>query len=96
MACRFEGRVRAHARSRLPSASQSSKCVYPVGVTDRGLPSCVMCELTLRHLGGTNSPVAFPAVMLAAHTLRFVFERYFLLARFVVESHIPVGPVSRS
>ena len=37
--------VRAHPRGWLPSVLQSRRCLYPVGVTDGGLPLRVMSEL---------------------------------------------------
>ena len=43
--------VRAHARGWLLSVVQSRRCVYPVGVTDGGLPSRVMSELAPITLG---------------------------------------------
>ena len=43
--------VRAHARGWLLSVVQSRRYVYPVGVTDGGLPSRVMSELAPITLG---------------------------------------------
>ena len=43
--------VRAHARDWLSSVLQSRRCVYPVGVTDGGLPLRVMSELAPITLG---------------------------------------------
>ena len=43
--------VRAQARGWLLSVLQSRRCVYPVGVTDGGLPSRVMSELAPITLG---------------------------------------------
>ena len=43
--------VRAHARGWLLSVVQSRRCVYPVGVTDGGLPSRVMSKLAPIILG---------------------------------------------
>ena len=42
--------VRAHAHGWLPSALQSRRWVYPVGVTDGSLLSRVTSKLTLLHL----------------------------------------------
>ena len=43
--------VRAHAHGWLPSVLLSCRCVYPVGVTDEGLPLRVMFELAPITLG---------------------------------------------
>ena len=43
--------VRAHARGWLLSVVQSRRCVYPVGMTDGGLPSRVMSKLAPITLG---------------------------------------------
>ena len=43
--------VRAHACGWLPSALQSRRCVYPVGVTGGGLPLRVMSEVAPITLG---------------------------------------------
>ena len=48
--------VRAHVRGWLPSVLQSCRCVYPVGVTDRGLSLGVMSELALITLGRDEFP----------------------------------------
>ena len=48
---RLKETSRTHARDWLPSALQSRRCVYPVGVTDGGLLSRVMFELAPITLG---------------------------------------------
>ena len=48
--------VRAHVRGWLPSVLQSCRCLYPVGVTDRGLSLRVMSELALITLGRDEFP----------------------------------------
>ena len=48
--------VRAHVRGWLPSVLQSCRCVYPVGVTDRGMSLRVMSELALTTLGRDEFP----------------------------------------
>ena len=65
------GTVRAHARSWLPSASQSLRRVYPVGVTDGGLLSRVMSELATISLGRDEVMNGFLDTMLAVHMLLF-------------------------
>ena len=61
--------VRAHVRGWLPSALQSCRCVYPVGVTDRGLSSRVMSELALITLGRDE----FPSDISRYHARSFFF-----------------------
>ena len=68
--------VQAHARGWLRNALQSRKCVYPVGVTDEGLPVRVVSELAPITLEEEDSRVAFPGNMLAAHGFPFARLRY--------------------
>ena len=53
--------------------------MYPVGVTDGGLPLRVMSDLAPIELGRDEFTSDRPDIMLAAHVLFFVFSFLFFL-----------------
>ena len=65
--------VRAHARGWLSRVLQSRRCVYPVGVTDGGLPLRVMSELAPIKLGRDVVTSDLSDIMLAVHVFFFFF-----------------------
>ena len=69
--------VRAHARGWLSRVLQSRRCVYPVGVTDGGLPLRVMSELAPIKLGRDVVTSDLSDIMLAVHVFFFFFFFFF-------------------
>ena len=75
--------VRAHARGWLSRVLQSRRCVYPVGVTDGGLPLRVMSELAPIKLGRDVVTSDLSDIMLAVHVFFFFFFFFFFIAFFL-------------
>ena len=76
--------VRAHARGWLSRVLQSRRCVYPVGVTDGGLPLRVMSELAPIKLGRDVVTSDLSDIMLAVHVFFlfcFFFTAFFFFRR---------------